>query len=1046
MKREVVLAASSKEGRFRVDIHEGDTYSTGVDLPLERLFSSIEEWQAWRRSEADPKELARIASTLSELLIPESVGMAIHSACHRAFNRKESLFFAIEAPDAVFASVPWELISVRKSESWHSLDGPLILDSRIRFFRKVSRSYEVSADAPPRVLVATANRGTATRGVLGWIEDEIEAVDLALPPSKVRDGLRICRQVGPASLEEMAISFRPTILHFAGHAERRATGGVLILCGAEDNEEKSLSAARLTALAKRAEISLIVLSACDSCGSSNGMAELLVAEGVPNVIAMQAPAYDACQVLFTRAFYGRIADGASVADAFTLARQSLIGTACAWAVPVLFTADPGQCPIPAPTRIRKPAGHNFIPSGGRFLGRDEELQYAKTQVSPQTLLTVVGPTGIGKTRFAQEVALSVASSFPDGVRRVVCSECSSFDELQTLVFEALAVETSGPPSRAQLEIVLSERRCLLILDAIDNLIEAGAAAEIEAFLKHPSVGIIATAQQAVHLADEKLIRLRPLAVEGSLSPAALLLLEEQGKSADSVSEDELEAAGDIGRLLEGMPLAIVLAARANRVLDAQILRKALREGKVEILDMEGELGRAISLAMRFTPAVQQGLLRKLCIFSGSFSMKDVESVFQENILNLLMQVQPLVERNLLVVEETGNGKRYRLLDIFRYHLIQNGAADEDLEVSFQHATRFLKVAGQAEADIRAGRWRRGGGLLWPNLGNIKASLRFFVKHRQGKQTLEMIDALSRTYLEAGLHSDLESMLVDGYRAAESTGAKAITAKLLGLEGAMAFRKNDPERGLEAWRRREALCHEIGDDLGAADAALDLAIQYIQEGELQLGIQLLDAAEGLLKNQKLPALHATITVIRARTLAQQKQFEKALELAKEASRLAVEANDRDSTLYVDLNLGRTWRFCGKLDLAEAAFLRLIVRGQEAGREVQPGVGALELSSLYEQVGRLDEAFLCALAADQIFAAGIVRWRDRSRDRLQDLRSRFSVLSTDRSPFLALPPLGLIAEILRRAGTSPERELDWWFNQEFLKMLDQRSTYRIDPEKE
>ncbi|HYQ89119.1 MAG TPA: protein kinase, partial [Candidatus Binatia bacterium] len=374
-------------------------------------------------------------------------------------------------------------------------------------------------------------------------------------------------------------------------------------------------------------------------------------------------------------------------------------------------------------RPRSPSPNNLPASGTSFIGRGAEVAECRGLLSRTRLLTLTGAGGCGKTRLAVEVGTSVLADFPDGVW---------FTDLAPIredarVFQAVAAASgvSEEPQRALIDTLagaLREKRTLLILDNCDG--HLGPCSDLaHAILRScPGVSLLATSREALRISGEHLCLVPPLQVpprDGNVTAAAIEAVEsvrlfaaraESAKPGFTIADRDAPAVADICRRLDGIPLAIELAASRVAVLTAEEIRakldhrfRLLTTDRPEAPARHQTLRAAIEWSYdQLTPG-ERDLFADLSIFEGGFTLESAASVCggardEFVVLDLFTR---LLDKSLLVAETAEDGTpRHRYLETIREYALEKlalAATADDLRQ--RHRDYFLAVAEKAAPEL-----------------------------------------------------------------------------------------------------------------------------------------------------------------------------------------------------------------------------------------------------------------------------------------------------------------------------------------------------------
>ncbi|HWL75253.1 MAG TPA: AAA family ATPase, partial [Burkholderiaceae bacterium] len=400
-------------------------------------------------------------------------------------------------------------------------------------------------------------------------------------------------------------------------------------------------------------------------------------------------------------------------------------------------------------RKASPSAHNkALPAHPLpLIGRDEELSELARYVSSQTLVTITGAGGMGKTRLALAVASLLADQWRDGVAWVEAA--SVFDPMQLLaaVAQAARVTLAGAHSADKIAVALQSHSMLLVIDNCEHLLEA-ARLLVQALRREaPSVHILLTSQAALRIQGEQIFTLQPLALpRANDAPderfGALQLFAERARAVDRrfvLDASNGPVVADICRQLDGLPLAIELAAARVNLLGVHGLRdrlsnrlQLLTTGSHDVPQRHQTLRAALEWSHSFLGPAEQAVLRRLGVFVGGFTLDLAQQVAADGESGsldswaVLDALGTLVDRSLVSVD-AGEPVRYRLLETMRvFALEQLATAGETAALRARHA----RVLADLFATIDESRFGDNGKAsasevaqrLQPEIDNARAAL------------------------------------------------------------------------------------------------------------------------------------------------------------------------------------------------------------------------------------------------------------------------------------------------------------------------------------
>ena len=412
--------------------------------------------------------------------------------------------------------------------------------------------------------------------------------------------------------------------------------------------------------------------------------------------------------------------------------------------------------------IRRPG--NLPAEATSFIGRRRELAELRTKLAAARLVTLVGPGGVGKTRLAIRGATELARAFPGGAWLVELADVRDPGLVQNAMLAALDLRdqaATGP--RAVLLEYLRDRELLLLVDNCEHLLDATAALVADIVRGAPGVRMIATSREPLAVPGEHLLPVPPLELPqaGPGQSLDLLRLNESvelfverasAASGGFVLEDANRAAViDVCRRLDGLPLALELAAVRTRVLGVEQIRDRLADrfglltgGGRTTLPRHQTLRMAIEWSHDLLTTGERTLLRRLSAFAGRFTLEDVEAVCTADDIPpaaVLDLVTSLVDKSLVTAETARGVACYRLHETMReFALLQLREAGEEDAVE-QRCVDY--VVSRCRSGWTDPRYNLGAWLDWLDLeiDTIRSILRRCIDRRDGALGLELASSL-----------------------------------------------------------------------------------------------------------------------------------------------------------------------------------------------------------------------------------------------------------------------------------------------------------------
>jgi predicted ATPase/class 3 adenylate cyclase len=328
-----------------------------------------------------------------------------------------------------------------------------------------------------------------------------------------------------------------------------------------------------------------------------------------------------------------------------------------------------------------------------LVGRAADLAFLADLARDHRVLTITGPGGVGKTRLLAELGRLLAPEFVDGVAFVTLADVIDDGGFLPALAEALDVkEAEGRTLGEGIEALLGNRKALLLLDNLEQIVRAAATEVARLVDACPELSIVATSRTPLRIAAERDYALAPLELDSAVS-----LFVARAPSLELTAANEA-VVSEICRRLDGLPLALELAAARLRLLSPDALLDRL-EHALDLLasgarDTPGRqqtLRATIEWSHSLLDEREQRLFRRLAVFAGGCTFADVEAVCADPGTSCLDELESLVDKAL--VQSDGPGGRLRMLETIREFAGERlAAAGEEDEIAVRHAQRYADVA------------------------------------------------------------------------------------------------------------------------------------------------------------------------------------------------------------------------------------------------------------------------------------------------------------------------------------------------------------------
>ena len=495
-----------------------------------------------------------------------------------------------------------------------------------------------------------------------------------------------------------------------------------------------------------------------------------------------------------------------------------------------------------------------------FVGREVEVDAVRALLDPAgaavRLLTLLGPGGVGKTRLAATAASGLVGVYPDGVVFVDLAPLSDTRLVPATIARALDVRESGGRSARELLLEhLRLRRVLLVLDNFEHLLEA-APLVADLVQRCQYAAVLVTSRTALRVQGEQRFTLAPLptpsvALEASpaaigTSPAVQLFVERAVEVTGdfALSTSNASAVAGICRRLDGLPLAIELAAARVRLLTPSALLTRLERrlsvltgGPVDSPSRHQTLRAALAWSVDLLEPAERALFRRLSVFAGDWSVEGAEAVGGDAVGDVLDGLQALVDSSLVHRLEVAAGEtRFRMLETVReYALEQLEACGESRDQCARHAAYVLALAEQAAPELLGPEQQIWLDRLDRELDNVRVALAWARSNGDLEVGLRLALALAVFCEERGHVREgcewLETLLQALTESASAEHLAPLHARALAAHAWLTHIKGDYQRARLLAEQSLARWLQL-DQIGNSPVALNvLAFVARQEGDL-----------------------------------------------------------------------------------------------------------------------------------------------------------------------------------------------------------------------
>jgi predicted ATPase/class 3 adenylate cyclase len=491
-----------------------------------------------------------------------------------------------------------------------------------------------------------------------------------------------------------------------------------------------------------------------------------------------------------------------------------------------------------------------------FVGRERELSQVRALVESSRLVTLAGAGGSGKTRLGLQVAADLLDGSGDGIWLVELAAVSGEDAVVPAIWQALGRAGRGRPDLETLVDALAPQDVLIVLDNCEHLISACAKTADTVLRRCPRVHLLVTTREPLGIGGEMIYRVPPLSLptadDGDFSSDAVALFAERANEQGVgfvVDEETGPLVASICRRLDGMPLAIELAAARLRSMSLAGLRDRLDQrfrlltgGSRTALPRQQTLRATVEWSHSLLSGAEQVLLRRLSVFAESFDLDAAEAVCGFGDLEAFEVaglLGSLVDKSLVVAEPTGAALRYRLLETIRQFAAERLAdADEAAAVAAAHRGHFLALAEAAAPHLTG----PDQGMWFARLDADHANLRRAAEHAARDpdgtaQVLRFGVALRHYWLARSRDGEAAGLLLPVLERPEARADPGLFAAALVTAAICARNAGLHMSARHLGERAVDLGRELGDDRLLIEALSALCSSYHFAGQPEQGFPL-----------------------------------------------------------------------------------------------------------------------------------------------------------------------------------------------------------------
>jgi predicted ATPase/class 3 adenylate cyclase len=609
-----------------------------------------------------------------------------------------------------------------------------------------------------------------------------------------------------------------------------------------------------------------------------------------------------------------------------------------------------------------------------FVGREGEVARVKELLKGPGLLTLTGAGGTGKTRLALQAAKELLEDYPDGVFFVELAPITDPRLVPSSIADAVGARAEGGrPVLDTLRDHLRGRELLLVLDNFEQVLPAPPVVG-ELLAAAPRMRILVTSREPLHIAGEQELGVPPLELPDARKPpvpehltryAAVALFAQRASAVDPsfrVTEANASAVAEICFRLDGLPLAIELAASRIKLLSPQAILERLERrlelltgGPIDVPARQRTLREAIAWGYDLLDESERALFRRLSLFAGGWTLDAAEAVADlESELggDVLPVLGSLVNKSLAMrVSALSGAVRFGMLGTIREYGVERLEAAGEVEATEDRlASYFLEVAEQAEPHLRGLQQKRWLDELEQEHDNLRASLRWAIDRGRAEIGLRLVGALWRFW-------HLHGHLAEGRRWAEevlalqaSSGRTTERAKALTALGGLAYWQEDLPSFRRAYEDALAISRELGDRSAVAEGIYNMAFVLAYEGDLRGAAPMIEESRAMFEELGIRRGVADAIWFMGISARLEGDLPRSRTLAEESLLLHRQVGDLFGTTDSLFGLGRVAFAEGDLTTAASCFLQALDNGERVGNRTGMAIVMDNLAAKASAEGR------------------------------------------------------------------------------------------------
>ncbi|MGD8280520.1 MAG: BTAD domain-containing putative transcriptional regulator [Gemmatimonadota bacterium] len=573
-----------------------------------------------------------------------------------------------------------------------------------------------------------------------------------------------------------------------------------------------------------------------------------------------------------------------------------------------------------------------------LIGRDHDREEVTRLLRSARLVTLVGPPGCGKTRLALAVAREMQEE-------VIWVELGAVTETALVAQEAaVAAGVREHPGRSDTEALrraVAGRPAVLVLDNCEHLLGACATLAVELLRDCPELTVLATSREPLSLSSEQIWHVMPLPIPPEATPlsehsgyASVELFRERARSASRrfvLDSANFEAVGTVCRRLDGIPLALELAAARVRHLEPAEIAARLEQdlgllaGGRDAPPRHRTLNAAIDWSYRLLSGRERALLERLSVFAGTFNLAAAEAVCADDAALPASEVSDLlfglVDRSFVIAQANRGSTRYRLLETVRSFARERLEGSGGAMATYLRHVQYFAALAESAADLLVSpRRAETGRRLAADHENISAALAWALAHPAGAETAcRLTGSLWWFWHYAGRFEEAWRCAHAALVLIGSAPSERSRAKVLYTAAMASWMRGEPALASNLAEQAVAVAEEVGDPqlLVRCTSAQALALRDV--GEVTRARELAGVCVAIAQNAGFPPTEMGFALwIQCTALLDAGDVKSAEAAARKAEALWRQSGDRWGLAMVLHGMGMAQLGRGRLEPAAAYF--------------------------------------------------------------------------------------------------------------------------------